>query len=211
MEITEIFHSIQGEGSRIGIPTTFIRTTRCNLRCEWCDTKYAWEDGEQIEVTEILDKVNNIGCEHICLTGGEPLIQEESLVLIDSLLETDRFEVLVETNGSIDIEPIINREVIVSMDYKTPSSKMNEEMIDDNLDKLRKQDQLKFVISDQEDYNFAKEICKKAPGHTEMIFQPAGGGLERLRWIAESIIQERLDVRVLPQLHKIIWPGEKSR
>lgn len=211
MEICEIFHSIQGEGSRIGIPTTFIRTTGCNLRCEWCDTKYAWEGGEQIEVPEILEKVKDIGYENICLTGGEPLIQEESIELIDALLEADRFEVLVETNGSIDIEPLVDRRVIVSMDYKTPSSNMCEEMMDDNLDKLRKQDQLKFVISDQEDYNFAKKICKKAQDHTEIIFQPAGGGQERLRWIAESVIQEKMKVRVLPQLHKIIWPGEKSR
>ncbi|MGM0510472.1 MAG: 7-carboxy-7-deazaguanine synthase QueE, partial [Thermoplasmatota archaeon] len=159
----------------------------------------------------ILEKVKDIGYENICLTGGEPLIQEESIELIDALLEADRFEVLVETNGSIDIEPLVDRRVIVSMDYKTPSSNMCEEMMDDNLDKLRKQDQLKFVISDQEDYNFAKKICKKAQDHTEIIFQPAGGGQERLRWIAESVIQEKMKVRVLPQLHKIIWPGEKSR
>lgn len=211
MEISEIFHSIQGEGNRMGIPTTFIRTAGCNLRCDWCDTKYAWEEGEEMEVDEIIDKVEEIGCDEICITGGEPLIQEETIGLIDSLLEEDSYEILVETNGSINIDLLVKRDLIVSMDYKTPSSKMNDKMDHDNLAKLREGDQLKFIIEDQEDYMYAKDILKDINLPLDVILQPAGGEIKRLKWIAESVLQEGVKVRVLPQLHKMIWPDEKSR
>lgn len=195
----------------MGIPTTFIRTAGCNLRCDWCDTKYAWEEGEEMEVDEIIDKVEEIGCDEICITGGEPLIQEETIGLIDSLLEEDSYEILVETNGSINIDLLVKRDLIVSMDYKTPSSKMNDKMDHDNLAKLREGDQLKFIIEDQEDYMYAKDILKDINLPLDVILQPAGGEIKRLKWIAESVLQERVKVRVLPQLHKMIWPDEKSR
>ncbi|MFP4143464.1 MAG: 7-carboxy-7-deazaguanine synthase QueE, partial [Thermoplasmata archaeon] len=199
--ITEIFHSLQGEGIKIGLPTTFVRTSGCNLRCEWCDTRYAWEGGEEMEVSDILEKIDEIGCSRVCVTGGEPLLQDDILSLIDQLLEN--YEISVETNGSIDLYKLVERDLMVSMDYKTPSSKMEKEMRDENLKLLRKNDQLKFVISDEEDYEFSKDILKKFDPRCEVIFQTEESF--DIRQLAGSVLEDDLDVRVLPQLHKMIW------
>jgi len=117
MEICEIFHSLQGEGINIGLPTIFVRTAGCNLRCEWCDTRYAWEGGEEISIHEIMEKLDSIGCDRVCITGGEPLLQNDVLDLIDILLP--RYDISVETNGSLDISELKRKDLMVSMDHKT--------------------------------------------------------------------------------------------
>jgi len=206
MKVSEIFHSIQGEGKDIGLPTTFVRTSGCNLRCEWCDTKYAWEGGKEIKVERIKKKLEEIGCQRICITGGEPLLQDDVYELID-LIE-DRYKVSVETNGSIDVEKLVGRDVRVSMDYKVLSSNMYDEMLDRNLDFLREKDQLKFVILDKEDYEFSRSILENYDLNCEIIFQAVDN--ENLKDLAGWVMEDGLNVRVLPQLHKVIWGDEKG-
>ncbi len=203
MDIIEIFHSLQGEGKNIGLPTTFIRTAGCNLRCEWCDTKYAWEDGEEMNINEIKKEVKEIGCRRVCITGGEPLLQKDIYELIDSL---QGYQVSIETNGSIDIGKLMDKEVMVSMDHKTPSSQMTGKMKHENLELLREEDQLKFVIADEEDYEFSSNLLEKKEIDCEIILQPVDN--QRIRDIAGWALEDGLEVRVLPQLHKIIW-GDK--
>ncbi len=202
MKIIETFHSLQGEGKNIGLPTTFIRTGGCNLRCIWCDTKYAWENGEEMSIAEIKEKIR---CHRVCITGGEPLLQEDIYELIDSL---QGYQVSIETNGSIDIGKLMDKEVMVSMDHKTPSSKMTEKMRDENLKILREKDQLKFVISDKEDYEFSSNVLKKHDLECEIIFQAVDN--RDLKNLADSVLKDDLDVRVLPQLHKTIWGDERG-
>ncbi len=206
MQITKIFLSLQGEGADIGLPTIFVRTAGCNLRCKWCDTKFAWEDGKEMSVGEVMDKIEGFEGERICITGGEPLLQEDLVELIDSL--PSRYEISVETNGSLNISELIERDLKVSMDYKTPSSDMAEKMKKENLDLLRERDQLKFVISDKEDYEFSKRILKKYDTACEIIFQAEEDG--DLKDLAEDVVEDEIDVRVLPQLHKIIWGDRKG-
>ena len=206
MQICEIFHSIQGEGKDIGLPTIFVRTAGCNLRCEWCDTKYAWKGGEEIEIEKIKEKLDEIECYRVCITGGEPLLQKGTLELVDILLPT--YEVSIETNGSLDISKIVEKDLRVSMDYKTPSSKMDQEMREDNLDLLREKDQLKFVISSREDYEFSVDVLKSFDLRCDIIFQPEESF--DIKELAESVLDDGLEVRVLPQLHKVIW-GHKER
>ncbi len=207
MHISEIFHSLQGEGKDIGLPTSFIRTTGCNLRCEWCDTRYAWEGGKKMSIREIKDKIKDFDCQRLCITGGEPLLQDDLIELIDSLLP--KYKINVETNGSLDISELIERDLRVSMDYKTPSSGMTDKMKNENLDILRKKDQLKFVISDQRDYDYSLEFIKREALQCEIIMQPTKNW--NLRDLANSVLGDEIDVRVLPQLHKIIWDDEISR
>ncbi|MFW6048027.1 MAG: 7-carboxy-7-deazaguanine synthase QueE [Candidatus Natronoplasma sp.] len=206
MDIYEIFHSLQGEGTDIGLPTIFVRTASCNLRCEWCDTKYAWKGGKEIEIEKIKDKLDEIECQRVCITGGEPLLQDDLIKLVDMLLP--KYELSIETNGSLDISEIVEKDLKVSMDYKTPSSKMEDEMKQDNLPFLRKRDQLKFVISDRDDYEFSKKILERFDLRCEIVFQTEES--IDIKELAEYVLEDRLEVRVLPQLHKIIWADQKG-
>lgn len=206
MDIYEIFHSLQGEGTDIGLPTIFVRTASCNLRCEWCDTKYAWKGGKEIEIEKIKDKLDEIECQRVCITGGEPLLQDDLIKLVDMLLP--KYELSIETNGSLDISEIVEKDLKVSMDYKTPSSKMEDEMKQDNLPSLRKRDQLKFVISDRDDYEFSKKILERFDLRCEIVFQTEES--IDIKELAEYVLEDRLEVRVLPQLHKIIWADQKG-
>ncbi|MFW5953198.1 MAG: 7-carboxy-7-deazaguanine synthase QueE [Candidatus Natronoplasma sp.] len=206
MDIYEIFHSLQGEGTDIGLPTIFVRTAGCNLRCEWCDTKYAWKGGKEIEIEKIKDKLDEIECQRVCITGGEPLLQDDLIKLVDMLLP--KYELSIETNGSLDISEIVEKDLKVSMDYKTPSSKMEDEMKQDNLPSLRKRDQLKFVISDRDDYEFSKKILERFDLRCEIVFQTEES--IDIKELAEYVLEDRLEVRVLPQLHKIIWADQKG-
>lgn len=204
MRICEIFRSIQGEGINIGLPTIFIRTQGCNLRCRWCDTDYAQDsDIEEIGLEDIITHLEELPYGRICLTGGEPLLQEDIYDLIDRLMPRD---ISVETNGSIDISELVKREVMISMDYKTPSSGMDDRMCHDNINKLREDDQLKFVLKNKEDHKFAVDILRSNMIKAEVIFQPAWGTDHKV--IVGMVLDEGIDVRVLPQLHKYIW-GEK--
>ncbi len=206
MKINEIFYSIQGEGKWAGLPNTFIRTTGCNLRCIYCDTKYAYENGEEMSIKEITKHITRYPCKHVCITGGEPLIQAETIDLVKNLLRND-YKICIETNGSINIEKIPgNKEIMISLDIKCPSSNMEDKMIPENITFLREKDQLKIIIKDKEDYDYAKKIIHKYHPSCDVFFQPVWG--TNPKHLAEWIACDGLNVRLGLQNHKIIW-GEK--
>lgn len=190
----------------IGTPTYFIRTAGCNLRCSWCDTTYAQEDGKDMEIDDLIDLVANV--KNVCITGGEPMLQEDMPELLDKLLKLDK-KIVIETNGSVDISSIPNDErIIISLDVKCPSSGMSENNRMENLQYIQKKDQIKFVIGDNVDLNYAMRFIRENPVDTNIIFSPVGG--MDLRPIAVEVVHRKLDVRVLPQLHKIIWGDKRS-
>ncbi len=207
MKINEIFYSIQGEGKWTGLPNIFIRTTGCNLRCSFCDTKYAYYDGYKMSINKIIKHIQKFPCKYVCITGGEPLEQNETLELIEMLIKK-KYMVCLETNGSKNIKDIANKkDLLISMDIKCPSSNMDEEMILGNISNLKKKDQIKFVIKDKDDYDFAKNIVEKYQPICIVFFQPVWGSA--LDSLAEWIIKDGLNVKFGLQLHKIIW-GEKN-
>jgi 7-carboxy-7-deazaguanine synthase len=206
MKISEIFYSLQGEGVLMGTPTTFVRTVGCNLDCEWCDTKYARQGGEEMTVDEVFDAVEQKGVPFVSLTGGEPLLQEDIYRLMTTLTDSE-YHVTIETNGSLPLEAIPNsEEIMISMDVKCPSSGMSDRNLLDNLEFLAPRDQVKFVIADRVDYLFARKVLREHDINAPVIFTPVGG--TTLKPLAEWVLADRLMVRVMPQLHKIIW-GEK--
>ncbi len=209
MKIVETFLSIQGEGLQMGRLTYFIRAAGCNLRCSWCDTGYALEPSDaksQMSVPEIMALIGNV--RSVCLTGGEPLLQYDAKELISAMVSAGKVLVL-ETNGSVSIAGLPDsRNLIISMDIKCPSSGMQDRMDLDNLAHLGSKDQLKFVIADGRDYDYAVAFIRKHPTEANVIFSPVGG--IGLKDIAERVVADRLDVRVLPQLHKIIWGDRKG-
>lgn len=207
MKINEIFYSLQGEGKWTGLPNIFIRTVGCNLRCSFCDTKYAYDNGKEMGLDEILNQISKYPCKYVCLTGGEPLLQEEILRLIELLLKSN-YKLCVETNGSINIKDLSKRLIMVSLDIKCPSSNMHKRNNFTNITLLRKDDQLKFVIKDKKDYNYAKEIVKKYKPKCMVFFQPVWG--TNINKIANWIISDGLDIKLGLQIHKILW-GDKSK
>jgi 7-carboxy-7-deazaguanine synthase len=207
VKVNEIFHSIQGEGATMGLPTTFVRLSGCNLDCSWCDTRYAREEGEEMSFEDVLENVKALGCEQVCVTGGEPLHQSETPRLVDMLLDAG-FLVTVETNGSYNIETLeCSPALMVSMDVKCPSSGESERMLLSNIELLGPTDQLKFVIQDRQDYEYAKDIVDVHRPGCVVVFTPVGG--TELKELAKWVLSDGLRVRVLPQLHKIIW-GDRS-
>ncbi len=189
----------------MGIPMFFIRLTGCNLRCKWCDTQYAFYEGEYKSEDELVNMANKMGYEWVCLTGGEPLLQDGVYSLLYGLMK--KHKVLIETNGSILIDEVPTEDnVFISLDIKTPSSGMHKAMKFENIDYLGDGDYVKFVIADEEDYRYALKVIEDYDIHVDIIFQPVWG--YDLRALAERAIKDGLNVRVLPQLHKIIW-GEK--
>jgi 7-carboxy-7-deazaguanine synthase len=173
-----------------------------------CDTRYSWEHGVEMSVTDILKEVEKQSARSICLTGGEPLLWKDSFELIRELVRRE-YEVVVETSGSISIRDVPrDGRVCISMDIKCPSSGMQDKMDFDNIELLRPGDQLKFVIADERDYEYAKETVQKYRPRCEVVFQPEGG--KRLLPLAQWVLRDGLQVRVLPQLHRLIWP-ERER
>jgi 7-carboxy-7-deazaguanine synthase len=209
MKVNEIFYSLQGEGILIGKPMVFVRFSGCNLMCTWCDTKYAWEEGKEMEIDDILSIIRKFDAEWICLTGGEPLIQKDIYKLINILLNENK-KILLETNGSISIENVPTEEnIIIDMDIKTPSSGMQQYNDFSNLELLGPKDYVKFVIKDRDDYEYAKDIIKKYNIKCEIVFQPEGN--KNIRELAEWVLNDKLNVRVLIQLHKIIWGDVRGK
>ena len=203
MKITEIFHSIQGEGYLMGEPMLFVRTNGCNLRCRWCDSTYTFQGGQETCIDDLLDIVSKTSEKWICFTGGEPLLQRETPAFLKGCTDSGK-NVLIETGGSLSIEKcLFSDNTMIDMDIKTPSSGESRSLYRHNLDLLREHDYIKFVISDNEDYDFSKEFLSGLSHHINSVFQPAWG--TDLKWITEKVLQDHLDVRVLPQLHKIIW------
>ena len=210
MRVSEIFFSIQGEGIQIGLPTVFLRLFGCDLRCRWCDTMYAVEgtDFQNMEIEQILHKFSDYDSKRICITGGEPLLQETQLITLSDNLLNLGYEIILETSGHRTPPEIFwNDKCVISMDCKCPSSGMQDRMDFELFQKLRTTDQLKFVLSDENDYDYAKKVLDDNNIRANIIFQPVHGSSDK--WIYERVLREKVkNVRVLPQLHKLIW-GEK--
>lgn len=208
MRVVEHFLSLQGEGLRIGRLTYFVRTAGCNLRCSWCDTAFsqAYDQGEEMSIPDILALIADV--ENVCLTGGEPLEQADAPELLSELAKAGK-TVVLETNGSKDLSAVPKSgNIIISMDIKCPSSGMQDRMFLPNLTLLSKKDQLKFVIADRADLDYAERFIREHPVDTNIIFS-AVGGLD-IRSLAEEVVSKKLDVMVLPQLHKIIWGNKQG-
>jgi len=208
MKINEIFYSLQGEGSWTGLPNIFIRTTGCNLRCSFCDTKYAYFKGKEMKIEEIIEKISKYPCKYVCVTGGEPLLQEDVFDLIDKLLKKG-YKTSIETNGSISIEKLSNiKSLMISLDIKCPSSGMHEKNCLENIDFLKKDDQLKIVIKNKNDYEYAKKILEQYKPCCLVFLQPVWR--TNPKNLASWIINDGLNVKLGLQIHKIIW-GEKRK
>ena len=207
MKISQIFKSIQGESSFAGLPCTFVRLAGCNLRCRYCDTRYAQEGGEQISSEEIIEQVTDFGVELVEITGGEPLFQEETPDLASTLLGRGH-TVLLETNGSMDIS-VLPEGVIRIMDIKCPSSGESHRVMWENVWKLSWQDEVKFVIADRLDYEWARGIIMEQFAHrnTRILLSTVYGELPP-RNLVEWMLEDRLKARFQLQLHKYIWPHD---
>jgi 7-carboxy-7-deazaguanine synthase len=210
LRITEIFHSLQGESRSVGCPTVFVRLTGCPLRCVYCDTSYAFSGGEWRSLEEILEQVREYRCDQVCVTGGEPLAQKGALDLLSALCDAG-YRVSLETSGALDISPVDPR-VFRVMDIKTPGSGEVERNLMSNLDQLMAQDQVKFVIADERDYHWSRELMQSHRLHQrcEVLFSPVHGTLPASQ-LAEWVLRDRLPVRFQLQLHKILWGDERGR
>ncbi len=216
LKITEIFYSIQGESASIGIPTVFIRLTGCPLRCTWCDTEYAFTGGEWMAVQAILHQVAAYRAQHVTVTGGEPLAQKHCHALLVALCN-EGYVVSLETSGALDIATLDKR-VICVMDIKPPSSGESGKNRYSNIDHLTMKDQIKFVIGNREDYEWARqEICDRALAeHCQVLFSPViqpSFAIPNLlaTQLAEWVLQDQLPVRFQIQLHKLLWGHAPGR
>ncbi|MGH8004732.1 MAG: radical SAM protein [Limisphaerales bacterium] len=207
LKVNEIYFSIQGESSYAGLPCVFVRLTGCNLRCAWCDTEYAFYEGEWKSLDQIVAEVAQFGCKLVELTGGEPLLQKESFALVDKLVEAG-FKVLIETGGSISLAKL-NPEAIKIMDIKCPGSQMAHKNRWENIDYLTPKDEVKFVLADRADYDWAVNVMKKyqLDRKATVLFSTVFGQLEPVR-VVEWILQDKLPVRFQLQMHKFIWHPE---
>jgi len=210
LRITEIFHSIQGESSRVGLPTVFIRLTGCPLRCTWCDTEYAFHGGGAMSIDAILAQVAEFNCATICVTGGEPLAQKNCLPLLGALCDAD-YSVSLETSGALDISGIDPR-VSRIMDVKAPGSGEVTKNRWENLDLLTPHDELKLVLASREDYEWAMAAChqRRLFARCPVLFSPVQGQLEAGQ-LAQWIIDDKLPVRFQLQLHKVLWGNTPGR
>ena len=206
LRVNEIFCSIQGESLFAGLPCVFVRLSGCNLRCTYCDTRYAYNEGVDMEFSDIINRIDAYGINLVEITGGEPLIQKETPDIITILLDNG-YEVMLETNGSLDIGSVDNR-CIKIVDIKCPGSGESDRNDFANLHKLTPHDQVKFVIGSREDYAYATELEKQIPcefSRRNILFSPVFGVLDPAE-LAGWIVKDRLTVRLHLQLHKIIWP-----
>ncbi len=204
MRVTEVFHSVQGESTFAGLPCVFVRLTGCPLRCTWCDTEYAFFGGTDRSIDDILDTVRSYGCQLVEVTGGEPLAQPDTATLLRRLCE-DGFTVLLETSGAVDTT-IVHPSVRIILDVKCPGSGMTERMHWPNVERLRPQDEAKFVIRDRIDYEWAKSILDRfqLTDRCPVLFSPVFGAFDP-RQLAEWLLADRLPIRLQLQLHKHIW------
>lgn len=214
-KVVEIFQSIEGEGKHAGLPSTFIRLYGCNLRCTYCDTMYGVEGNnyKQMTLDEILAVCNNAKIKNVTITGGEPLIHPEIKTLIDTLTFSG-YRVNIETNGAVDITRYLsNRYVLITMDYKCPSSGMEDKMLISNLDKLRPTDVLKFVVGSKEDLDKAKDIIVEhdLSNKCKIYFSAVFGNIEPKDIVTYILHHEQLlNCYVQLQLHKYIWEPDKK-
>ena len=208
LKIYEIFYSLQGESSRIGLPTVFVRLTGCPMRCTYCDTEYAFSGGSNMEVSTILNQVKTFETKYVTVTGGEPLAQKECHVLLKMLCDAG-YSVSLETGGGMDIAPVDER-VSVILDIKTPGSNEEKNMLWSNLAHLKSKDEMKFVLSGRSDYDWAKQkiIALNLVDKCPIVFSPSFNELKPID-LAEWVLADQLPVRMQIQLHKILW-GEKA-
>ncbi len=209
IKVNEIYYSIQGESTNAGLPCVFIRLTYCNLRCSYCDTEYAFYDGKDHSIEQIIGEVKKYNCGLVELTGGEPLVQSESSELMKRLCD-EGFEVMLETGGSLPIENIDKRVKII-MDLKTPSSGMLKKNHYENIDFLKPEDEVKFVIGSREDYEWSKSILLKykIADKCKVLFSSVFGKLEPVK-LVDWILRDGVNVRFQLQMHKFIWEPDKK-
>jgi 7-carboxy-7-deazaguanine synthase len=210
LRITEIFYSLQGESRTVGLPTVFVRLTGCPLRCNYCDSEYAFSGGDDMSIAMVLEEVAKYKPRYVCVTGGEPLAQKASLNLLNQLCDAG-YEVSLETSGALDVS-VVDPRVVKVMDLKTPSSTEQEKNLLANLTYLDPGDQLKFVIADRGDYLWAKQIVieQKLTERCEVLFSPVYESLQA-KELAQWILDDHLQVRFQLQLHKILWGEEQGR
>ncbi len=210
LKISEIFHSLQGESTRVGLPTVFVRLTGCPLRCTWCDSEYAFSGGSRMSVSEVLDRVAQYACHAVCVTGGEPLAQKACLELLRVLCEAGH-SVSLETSGALDLAGVDPR-VARIMDLKAPGSGEAEKNRWQNLDALNGRDEIKFVLASASDYDWARQVlrARRLDEICTVLFAPVQGQLEPAQ-LADWILRDRLPVRFQLQLHKILWGAERGR
>jgi len=210
LRVNEIFYSLQGESRTAGWPTVFVRLTGCPLRCGYCDTGYAFHEGRWMSLPEVLETVSAYAPRFLTVTGGEPLAQRPCLELLQKLCDAG-YDVSLETSGAVDIAGVDPRVRIV-MDVKTPGSGESDRNLAGNLDRLRKTDEVKFVICDRADYEWSRDVVARAhlADRCEVLFSPAFGQLAP-RELADWILADRLPVRFQVQLHKILWGEERGR
>lgn len=204
LKINEIFKSIQGESSHSGLPCIFVRLTGCNLRCTYCDTEYAFYEGKEMPVADVIKAVEGFGISLVEITGGEPLLQKEVYSLMQALLQK-KYTVMLETGGSLSLDEV-PKAVIKIMDLKCPSSGEEPRNQYANLDQLTFQDEVKFVIQTREDYDWCKKVLVEysIPEKTQVLFSPVYDKLD-LKDLAKWILEDNLPVRLQTQLHKVIW------
>jgi 7-carboxy-7-deazaguanine synthase len=206
LKVNEIFYSIQGESTYAGYPCVFVRLMGCNLRCSYCDTRYAYDEGRDMALPEIAGQIETYACTLVEITGGEPLLQPRTPDLINLLLEKG-FHVLLETNGTKDIGPV-DRRCIKILDIKCPSSGEHFQNRMENLNRITDSDEIKFVIGDRADYDYAVSVIRTAGLKTNPIhFSPVFGRLNP-KILAEWMLKDRLKARLNLQLHKYIWPPD---
>ena len=209
LKINEIYYSVQGESTHSGCPCIFIRLTYCNLRCSYCDTEYAFYDGKDMEITDIISEIKHWDCNLVEVTGGEPLFQDECIDLLNELVNSN-YEVMLETGGSLSISDV-PKKVVKIVDFKCPSSGMVKKNLWSIVDDLQAHDEVKFVIGNREDFDWAKDriteysldkICT-------LLFSPTFGEIDPQQ-IVEWILAENLPVRMQLQMHKMIWSPEEK-
>lgn len=210
LRITEIFYSLQGESNTVGLPTVFIRLTGCPLRCVYCDTSYAFSGGKKIEIDVIVAQAEQYGTKYITVTGGEPLAQPGCLELMTKLLDKG-YVVSLETSGALDVSAVDPR-VVKVMDFKTPSSGELSRNLYQNIEYLNQKDQVKFVIGNDEDYDWSKTLLTEygLPNRCDILFSPVMGQQHPTE-LAEKILKDRLPVRFQLQLHKILWDDAQGK
>ena len=209
LTVNEIFHSIQGESTRAGEPCVFVRLTACDLRCSWCDTPYAFYEGRKQSVDEVLETVDRHGCQLVEITGGEPLLQDEVYPLMDALLARGR-TVMLETGGHRSIGRV-PKEVVKIVDVKCPASGEAGRTEWANLEALAAHDEVKFVVQDRGDYEFAKDVITKfqLPARCAAVLMSPVHGVLDPRALSEWMLEDHLPARLQAQLHKIIWPPDQ--
>ena len=208
LNITEIFYSLQGEAKEVGIPTVFVRLTGCPLRCNYCDTAYAFKGNNPLSIESIMEEVAKYNTHYVCVTGGEPMAQSNCLILLDTLIEAG-YKVSMETSGSIDITPV-NKKVSVVMDLKTPSSTEQSQNRYENIAILESKDQLKFVIASRSDFDWCCSILEDYDVLSDVLFSPVYESLKPVD-LADWILEKQLNVRLQVQLHKLLWGDQKGK